>query len=302
VGVEARLSEVYAPLTGATVVPPRDGAHFAVEVDAAAAAGAGAAAALPAASSPPPPTPLGELVRALAAMRRHAAEWPFLAAAQAVADGRGGATPALSFEARRGQATYVVPRGDKLVVAFALAAAEPTERALLRVVAQELAEAKVGGGSGGAPSVTFTDKAATADSLLPLELRGLAPPPPAPAAATGEPPAGTATASDGGDASSSSSSSLVVGYVIFTCFPRHVAPRAQAAATATALASFRHYLDYHVAATKGYLHGRMRARLDGWLEGLKAAARDDAVADAADGSGGDAKRVTVSGRAFVPKA
>jgi hypothetical protein len=220
------------------------------------------------------PAPLPELCRSVAALRRHACEWPFLAAARAVAAGRGAAAPPAALCPRPGQPTLLLPRADQLVVVLALAAGDATERALLRVVAQELAEAKAGGGSGGAPSVVFCDR----PEALPPDARralqqlaadgggggggGGAPPPPPPP---------------------------LVGYLTVTCFLRHVATPAQAAHTAGLLAGLRYYLDYHAAASKTYMANRLRARLEEWQAGLAACARAEAPGGGGGGGGGGRK-------------
>lgn len=241
--MDVRLSEVYGSLLSA----PTDGSDVSMDLrrdDA---------------------VPLHEVCKSVASLRQHVSEWPFLYAAQAVAGGSGGRTPAIALLPRPGQPTFIIPRSDQLVVSLVLASADPTERALLRTVAQELAEAKSGGGGGGAPSVVFSDRS---DSLPP-EARALVP------------SVTVASASD------------VAGYITLTCFPRHVERPAQAANTAAILAGFRFYLDYHVAASKTYMHARMRTRLDGWLQGLQDARRPDPFAAA--------EKKTASGRAFTPK-
>ena len=212
------------------------------------------------------PKALPELIRDIASLRRHATEWPYFSAAQAVSSGRGDSTPPLTVLFRPNEPTYIVPRGDKLVVVYTLLIPDPTERALARVVAQELSEAKASGGSAGAPSVTFSDKAET----LPLEIRGLPRP---------QIPAELAES--------------FVGYVTVTCFARHLDKPAQAANTASVLAGFRYYLDNHIKASKTYLHSRMRTKLDGWLGALQSAAREDPFASK--------EKKTISGRTFVAK-
>lgn len=59
------------------------------------------------------------------------------------------------------------------------------------------------------------------------------------------------------------------------------------------LTQFRSYLDYHIKAAKGYLHGRMRARVDGWMQVLNRAVAEDPFASK--------EKKLASGKTFVKK-
>jgi len=208
-------------------------------------------------------------------LRRHVVAEPFLAAMRSVLAGAAGAPP-MALRLRPSETTYVMPRGgDRLSIIVSLDFAETMDRAMARVVAQELVEA--GRHVTGAPSVIFTDR----DAPPPLELRGLG---------AGAVPARASDAS-------------FVGYLTLSLLPRHFDTAAKADAAATQLALLRTYLGYHIKAAKSALHARMRGRVDGWLAALQRAAPGAADGAFEGPGGGAAKKAVVgaSGRTFVRK-
>jgi actin related protein 2/3 complex subunit 2 len=56
---------------------------------------------------------------------------------------------------------------------------------------------------------------------------------------------------------------------------------------------FRDYLHFHIKASKGYMHSRMRASVVQWLKVLKQAVPEH--------PGGEKEKKTASGRTFVRK-
>ena len=162
------------------------------------------ASALPAAAA--------EVVSKIAALRKHALAWPFLRSAEAAAAGRGASVPPLTLHSRAGEPVYVLTRDDRVAVIFHVVVREPTDRAIARVVAQELTEAYRT--VGGAPPASWSEREA------PQELRGLDSVAPLDAAS--------------------------IGYVTFSLFASSYKLPAQRAAAAATLSLFRDYLEYHL--------------------------------------------------------
>jgi hypothetical protein len=130
-------------------------------------------------------------------------------------------------------------------VIFHVSVREPTDRAMARVVAQELTEAYRS--VGGAPPAAWNEREP------PAELRGLE---------------GVAPL----DASA-------IGWVTFSLFASSYKTPAQRAAAAATLALFRDFLEYHLKAAKTYLHARMRRRAEDLQRVLNRAIPADANAE-----------------------
>ena len=226
-GVEAHLQAKY----GALLTAPRAGASVSLCIDAAALPAGGAA----------------EAALRAAQLRAHVTAFPFLRAMAAVAAGRGLAEPPLTLLARPREPVFVLTRADRVLVIYHLDVAEPTDRAIARVVAQELTEAYRAVNS--APPVAWSEREP------PMELKGF----------------------PGLDAAPSEAS---IGFVTFTIFPASYKTDAQREAVAAQLALFRSFLQYHLKAAKTYLHARMRSRAEGLQKVLNRAVPDDPFADA----------------------
>ena len=226
-GVEAHLQAVY----GGMLTAVRAGASVSLCVD---------AAALPAGLA------ASEVALRVSLLRMHVMAFPFLRCMSAVAAGRGQAEAPVVLLQRPREPVYLLTRADRLLVIYHLDVAEPTDRAIARVVAQELTEAYRAVNS--APPVSWSEREP------PMELKGF----------------------PGLDAPPSEAS---IGYVTFTIFPAAYKTEAQREAVASQLALFRSFLQYHLKAAKTYLHARMRSRAENLQKILNRAVPEDPFAD-----------------------
>lgn len=194
-----------------------------------------------------------------ASLRRHAMGAVFDRALTAVATKGGTPPPEAVVRFRPSEPTFVLPRADRVSVIYTLEFADATDRAMARIIAQEFAEAQRHIST--APPVNFSDREP------PMELRGRKDLP--------------------------RPSDAFVGYLTFSLFPRHFDTDAKRAAAINLLTQFRTYLDYHIKAAKAYLHMRMRARVDGWMQVLNRSEREDPFLAR--------ERKLASGRTFIKK-
>lgn len=200
----------------------------------------------------------------VASLRRHAMAAPFVKAFGAVLGGTGATAPSAVVRFRPREPILIMPRGDRVIIIYALHFGDPTDRAMARIIAQEFVESTRTVAN--APPCAFTDR----DREAPGELRGH-PDVPAPGA--------------GPD--------TLVGYLSFGVFTRHFDNEAKREAVITQLAHFHPYLDYHIKAAKSHLHARMRARVDGWMQVLNRAQPDDPFASK--------DKKLASGKAFLAR-
>ena len=190
----------------------------------------------------------------VAALRKHVIGWPFLRALEATSSGGGAALPPFVLRTRMSEPVYVLTRADRTAVIFHIDIREPTDRAMARIVAQELTEA--GRAVNAAPPASWSEKEA------PMELRGVAGITPVPL----------------NDAS--------VGYVTFSLFSSAYKTPQQRAAAAATLGLFRDFLTYHLKAAKTYLHARMRRRAEDLQRVLNRAVPNDPEKDRKTTAGG----------------
>ncbi len=222
-GLDAYLSGVY----GSLIVAPRQGASVSLAINGDALPGT-----------------LVEVATRVSQLRMHVSSFPFLNAMNAVAGGRGGSEPPYALRVRPREAVYVLTRGDRVLVVYHLDVAEPTDRAIARVVAQELTEAYRTVNS--APPVSWSEREP------PGELKGFPDLPPP--------------------------SENSIGYLTFTIFPAPYKSEAQRLGVASQLSLFRSFLQYHLKAAKTYLHARMRSRAEGLQKVLNRAIPEDPFA------------------------
>lgn len=205
------------------------------------------------------PGPLADVVLDVASLRRHVLAFPFVRAMAAVAAGRGGSEAPFVLRTRPREPVYTLTRADRVVVIYHLEFPDPTDRALARIVAQELTEAY--------RAVNHAPPCAWSEREPPAELRGF--------------PGGLAPMGD----------SSCIGYLTFSLFPTSFKTDAHREAAAAQLALLRAYLGYHLKASKTYLHARMRTRAEGLQRVLNRAILEDPTATkegAASGAGGAA--------------
>lgn len=237
--VEPHLRAIY----GDMMVAPHEGADVTLAVN---------SAALPAGKS------FSEVAQSVASLRRNALSAPYDRALRSVAARAPG--PEFVIKLRPREPVFVLPRPDRVAVIYALHVADPTDRAIARIVCQEFVEAQRHIST--APPVNYSDREP------PLELRGR------------------------GDLLRGSEESFC-GYLTFSLMPRQFDSDAKRANVCALLTQFRSYLDYHTKAAKSYLHGRMRARVDGWMQVLNRAVAEDPFASK--------EKKLASGKTFVKK-
>jgi len=167
--------------------------------------------------------------------------FPYLSAMSMVTGGRGLGEKPLIFNFRPREPIYIITRADRVLVIYHLDVTEPTDRAIARVVTQELTEAYRAVNS--APPVSWSEREP------PMELKGFP------------------------DLPSPSESSI--GFITFTIFPASYKSEAQRVAVASQLSLFRSFLQYHLKAAKTYLHARMRSRAEGLQKVLNRAIPED---------------------------
>jgi actin related protein 2/3 complex subunit 2 len=212
-GAGARLAAVYGAMLQAE---PYDGADATLVIDRRAL-----------------PGPVAEVVAKVANLRRHLLSWPYLRLMRAVAEGRGAAEKPFCLRLSAREPVFLLTRADRVVVIFHLAFEEPTDRAVARIIAQELTEAN--------RQVNNAPPCSWSERDVPLELK-------------------TAFAADQVPRPAEDAASI--GYLTFSVFPGSFKTEAQRESIAAHLALFRPFLTYHLKAAKSYLHARMRARTD----------------------------------------
>ena len=154
--------------------------------------------------------------------------------AAGVAEGRGAAERPFVLRTSAREPVFLLARADRVVVIFHLVFKEATDRAIARVIAQELTEAN--------RQVNHAPPCAWLERDVPLELKGGA----FPDKAVPKP----------------FSDECSIGFLTFSLFPGSFKTDAQREAIAAHLCLFRIFLAYHIKAAKSYLHARMRYRTE----------------------------------------
>ncbi len=194
-------------------------------------------------------------------VRRYVVAYPFLRMMSAVAAGRGASETALVIRTVPSEPIYLLPRADRVTVIYHIAFDEPTDRAMARVVAQELTEAN--------RLVNNAPPCSWSEREPPLELKG--------AAGVPKP----------------SSDERSIGFLSFSLFPAAFKTEAQKETIANHFSLFRVFLQYHIKAAKSYLHARMRSRADTLQKVLNRAIPEDPFAEK--------EKKLASGKTFVRK-
>eukprot|EP00163_Fabomonas_tropica_P005764 TRINITY_DN15400_c0_g1_i1.p1 TRINITY_DN15400_c0_g1~~TRINITY_DN15400_c0_g1_i1.p1 ORF type:complete len:300 (+),score=99.13 TRINITY_DN15400_c0_g1_i1:1964-2863(+) len=153
-----------------------------------------------------------------------------------------------SINYRPGEALYVIPRKDSVIVIFAIQFRDPTDIAIAKVFLQEFSEARRQGGLGQAPPVSYSVD-------VPMELKGQG---------VQEDPN--------------------VSFASFVLFPRNWEGAKRALCTSQ-IQMFRNYLHYHIKCSKAYMHTRMRARVASMLKILRQAMPKDETKEKKTASG-----------------
>ncbi|MQL83777.1 hypothetical protein Taro_016267 [Colocasia esculenta] len=127
---------------------------------------------------------------------------------------------------------FVVPQAEKVIVVFPMRFKDSVDTTLATSFLQEFVEARRTTGLNNAPPCTWSPSA-------PLELKG------APAQAL----------------------AANAGFVTFVIFPRHV-EGGKLDRTAWSLSTFHAYVSYHVKCSEGFMHTRMRRRVESLIQAL----------------------------------
>lgn len=207
------LSKVYGPLT---LSPPSPGYNFSIQVD-----------------LDNPQQKAEEIIEKVSLFKRNVFSAPFLALFKKVAAGTA-SKDVVIIPYRTGEAVYLKPEGDRVIVIFSINFSDPDDIIYSKVFLTEFQDAKRT--IRAAPSVMFSQGNA------PLELKDVP------------------GVNDGKDQ----------GFVSFALSKGHVQDdRAQA--TVDILNLFRNYLQYHIKCSKAYMHTRMRIRVASLLQVLNRA-------------------------------
>ncbi|GMH76363.1 hypothetical protein TrRE_jg10269 [Triparma retinervis] len=134
---------------------------------------------------------------------------------------------------------YIVPKDDRVTAVFAVDFPDETDRAIARIFLQEFVEAQ--------RSVNNCPPAAySRGHEPPTEVQGV-----------------EGIAEEG-----------IAGFVSFTLFGDHVGDGKRRGTAVGMLVNFLTYLQYHVKATKTYMHMRMRSKVNGLLQVLSRAKQE----------------------------
>ncbi|XP_011080606.1 actin-related protein 2/3 complex subunit 2A [Sesamum indicum] len=149
----------------------------------------------------------------------------------------------LSLVHRPNESFFVVPQADKVTVIFPMHFKDSIDTVLATSFLQEFVEARRTAGLGNAPPCLWS-------SSPPQELKG----------------------------ASEIALSANAGFVSFVIFPRHVEGR-KMDRTVWSLSTFHAYVSYHVKCSEGFMHTRMRRRVESLIEALDRAKPDSERAD-----------------------
>jgi actin related protein 2/3 complex subunit 2 len=211
--VSARLAVIYGPL----LAEPHEGADVTLVIDRRAL-----------------PWPVPQVVSKVANLRRHVLSWPCLRFMRAVAEKTSASEKPFILRTSSKEPVFILPRADRVVVIFHLVFEEPTDRAIARVIAQELTEAN--------RQVNNAPPCAWSEKEIPLELKS--------------------SAFSASSVPRPSDDEQSIGYITFSVFPGSFKTDTQREAIAAHVCLFRAFLTYHLKSGKTYLHARMRNRTE----------------------------------------
>ncbi|PIN07719.1 Actin-related protein Arp2/3 complex, subunit ARPC2 [Handroanthus impetiginosus] len=139
---------------------------------------------------------------------------------------------------RPNESFFVVPKADKVTVIFPMRFKDSVDTVLATSFLQEFVEARRTAGLTNAPPCLWS-------SSPPQELEGV----------------------------SDEALSANAGFVSFVIFPRHVEGK-KLDRTVWSLSTFHAYVSYHVKCSEGFMHTRMRRRVESLIEALDRAKPD----------------------------
>ncbi|XP_031392527.1 actin-related protein 2/3 complex subunit 2A isoform X2 [Punica granatum] len=136
------------------------------------------------------------------------------------------------------EAFFVIPQVEKVIVVYPMRFSDSIDTVLATSFLQEFVEARRTSGLNNAPSCSWS-------STPPLELKKVPP----------------------------EALSANAGFVSFVIFPRHVDGR-KLDRTVWSLLTFHAYVSYHVKCSEGFMHTRMRRRVESMIQALDRAKPD----------------------------
>jgi len=211
-GVQDKLKEYY----GAALQTPESGYDVTLKIDTAKA-----------------PANKEEFARNVARLKRNVLAAPYYKIFADI-EAKKGAQQLISLNYRDGEAVYIKPESDRVLVIFNVAFNDASDVVLSKVFLQEYQDARRT--MNNCPAVNFSPKEP------PLELKGV--------------------------------SNLRVGdnqgFVTFVLFAPHITGKKKEV-TIDNIQTFRNYLHYHMKCSKAYLHTRMRERVRTFLQVLNRA-------------------------------
>ena len=208
-----------------------------------------------------PTSNINEIINKVANIRKYCISYPILRMLNIVASGKGGNEKPFIMRTVPDEPIFILSRVDRVSIIFHLRFDEPTDRAIARIVVQELTEANRVVNN--APVCSWSEREP------PLELKGI-PNIPIP-----------------------NQDPFSIGYLTFSIFPNSCKTDNQKEIIAGQFSLFRNYLLYHIKAGKAYLHARMRNRCDSLQRVLNRAIPEDPFAEK--------EKKLASGKTFVRK-
>lgn len=170
-------------------------------------------------------------------LKRNLVGAPFKEAFNALQSGSSAGLKPTVLQIRDSEQMIVAPLGDRVNVAMSIDMQEATDFALAEQILDTIA--KAAGQESNAPNVKFTKD-------VPAELKGI---------------------------SNIYSGSSTVGFLVFTVYKTHV-DGGKMDKVINLLLGLRHYVHYHIKASKAHLHQRMRAKVKYFLQILNRARPD----------------------------
>lgn len=200
----------------------------------------------------------------LTLLRRNLIGTPFTQSFKSLTGVGAGSLSLMTLPWRRNESVFLCPGADpakpgvldRVIVVFSFDFVEESDKAFARIFLQQFVEVqrKVNN----APPCQFSES-----TNPPTEVRGAALP--------------------SGD---------IVGYLSLTIFKSHVDSPDKLEKVVTNLVGLRNYLQYHIKASKTYLHMRMRRKVSSWLQVLNRAVMTGDV---------EKEKKTASGKTFTRK-
>jgi actin related protein 2/3 complex subunit 2 len=181
-----------------------------------------------------PPADVAKVCHDIALLKRNALAAPFYKVFADVEQKKPGQMIEIKY--RDDEAIFIKPESDRVIVIFSISFKDQDDVVLAKVFLQEYADGKKNLPGLSIPSVTYSQKEP------PAELKGVR----------------NLRVGEG------------QGFVSFVLFANHInGPKKEK--TIDNIQTFRNYLHYHIKCSKGFIHTRMRTKVDSFLQVLNRA-------------------------------